>query len=358
MIGGISSLVISAALSAPPAAPVASASAAAAGMGRPPSRQAAPKMTAARPIMEPTERSMPPVIITGVVASASRPSSTESRAISKKLAAVKKLGARTANTAASTARAAASTHSPFGKAASRHDLCTLSGADACIFLRTGAQPVEGYGGEDNGALERVLPPGTDAEEGEGGTDHAEQDDAEQGAGNGAASAIDGCAADDDRGDDLQLEADARVGGDLAEPDGIEECRAAGEGAGDCEDGKDHAAGRDAGKAGGFRIGAGGINGASGSEPREAPPGEAEERRRGGDGDGLAGGLRQAEPLEAGRQVFDPRALRQPAQAVAEGDHGGERDDDRGDAQPGREHTVDRAHQRAGKARGGAGEDDW
>src|SRR5579883_1001512 len=343
MIGGISSLVMSAALSAPPAAPVASARAAAAGMGRPPSRQAAPKMTAARPIMEPTERSMPPVIITGVVASASRPSSTESRTISKKLAAVKKLGARTANTAASRARAAASTHSPFGKAVSRHDLCTLSGADACIFLRTGAQPVEGYGSEDDGALERVLPPGADAEEG---------------AGDGAAPAVDGCAANNDSGDDLQLEADARVGRDLAEADGIEKCGATGERAGNGEDGKDHAAGRDAGKAVGFRIGAGGIDSASGGESGEGPPGDTEERRRGGDGDGLAGGLREAEPLEAGRQVFDPRALRQPAQAVAEGDHGGERDDDRGDAQPGGEHAVGRAHQRAGKARGGAGEDDW
>src|SRR5579885_965798 len=99
--------------------------------------------------------------------------------------------------------AAASTHSPFGKAVSRHDLCTLSGADACIFLRTGAQPVEGYGTEDDGALERVLPPGADAEEGESGPDHAEQDDAEQGAGDGAAPAVDGCAANNDSGDDLQ-----------------------------------------------------------------------------------------------------------------------------------------------------------
>ena len=73
--------------------------------GSPPSRHAAPKTTAASPIIEPTERSMPPVIITGVSASASSPSSTLSRTTSKKLAVVKKLGASAEKAAISSASA-------------------------------------------------------------------------------------------------------------------------------------------------------------------------------------------------------------------------------------------------------------
>ena len=67
------------------AARAASAISAAAAMGSRQSRHAAPNTTAASPIIEPTERSMPPVIMIGVSASASSPSSTLSRTTSKKL---------------------------------------------------------------------------------------------------------------------------------------------------------------------------------------------------------------------------------------------------------------------------------
>ncbi len=69
----------------------------------PPSRQSLPKTTAERPISEPTDRSMPPVVITGVKATASRPISTLRRSTSNALASEKKLVPITAKTAISSA---------------------------------------------------------------------------------------------------------------------------------------------------------------------------------------------------------------------------------------------------------------
>ena len=96
-------------------------------MGNPQSRQAAPKTTAASPIIEPTDKSIPPVIMTGVSASASSPSSTLSRMTSKKLPQEKKFSPSTAKAAISTARAASSTHSLLGNQRSRQCLCSISG---------------------------------------------------------------------------------------------------------------------------------------------------------------------------------------------------------------------------------------
>ena len=89
----------------PPArAPEHRASAAAATpIGSPPSRQSLPKTTAERPINEPTDRSIPPLVITGVSATASRPISTLRRTTSNALATEKKLVPITANTAISSA---------------------------------------------------------------------------------------------------------------------------------------------------------------------------------------------------------------------------------------------------------------
>ena len=58
---------------------------------------------------------MPPVTMTGVSATASSPSSTLSRVISKKLPIVKKFGAMAAKSAISAARATSRIASPFGK---------------------------------------------------------------------------------------------------------------------------------------------------------------------------------------------------------------------------------------------------
>ena len=65
--------------------------------------RAVPKTTADRPISEPTERSMPPLTITGVSATASRPISTLRRDDLEGVAGVRKLVPMTAKTATSTA---------------------------------------------------------------------------------------------------------------------------------------------------------------------------------------------------------------------------------------------------------------
>ena len=74
--GGIRPRVIKSPFTLPASAPRTSVSAAAAPIGSPASRQSLPKTTAERPISEPTDRSMPPLVITGVSATASRPIST------------------------------------------------------------------------------------------------------------------------------------------------------------------------------------------------------------------------------------------------------------------------------------------
>jgi len=68
------------------------------------SRQSFPKHTAHSPSSEPTDRSIPPVRITGVITSASRPISTENLMISRALACVAKFVPVRAKTRHSRAR--------------------------------------------------------------------------------------------------------------------------------------------------------------------------------------------------------------------------------------------------------------
>ena len=103
------SRVTSSAFSPPAHAPIAMAHSAASQIGRPASRQSLPKTTAARPMSELTERSIPPVAMTGVSATASSPSSTLSRSTSKKLSALAKRVPMPEKIATSTASRIAST---------------------------------------------------------------------------------------------------------------------------------------------------------------------------------------------------------------------------------------------------------
>jgi hypothetical protein len=66
-------------LIAPASAPVRSATAIAASSGRPRFCQAEPRTIAHRPMIEPTERSIPPVMMMKVIGSATRPTSAISR---------------------------------------------------------------------------------------------------------------------------------------------------------------------------------------------------------------------------------------------------------------------------------------
>src|SRR5215475_9135253 len=204
--GGISRRVISAAFNAPPRHPVRSARSAAIGMGNPASRHAAPNTIAASAIMEPTERSMPPVMMIGVMASDSRPSSTLRRTISKKFSAVKKFSPMALKMAISRSSTRASAHSPLGNQRSRNGLRSMSGNEICIASPGCTKGVHGDGGENDAAFDGALPIGAESEEGECRADKAEQDDAEDGAKNGSASTGDGDASDYDGRDDLQFKA--------------------------------------------------------------------------------------------------------------------------------------------------------
>ena len=91
-------------------------------------------------------------------------------------------------------------------------------------------------------------------------------------------------------------------------------------------------GVEAGEPRGLRVRAGGVDRAAGREmpqrPRRTPTSSTAAMRDRDDG---IGRLRQAEPLEARRQILHPRALGRPAQPVAQRHHRRQRDDDRRDA---------------------------
>src|SRR5437868_4195092 len=188
MSGGKPSRVIITALSAPPAVPNSSVSTTASGSGTWASRQSAPSTTAASPIIEPTDRSMPPVMMTGVSASASSPTSTPSRATSNALAAPRKLRPVTPKIAHSTSTTASSAHSPFGNSRSRSGGAPPPGSasggagatdEADMVLQSRDDGVGDERREDDGALHALLPERADADVGERRADRAQQHDAQE-----------------------------------------------------------------------------------------------------------------------------------------------------------------------------------
>src|ERR1019366_2687778 len=209
--GGRFSFVISTAFSDPARHPNSSAAPAPPPTGQPPSRHSTPNTTAASPMMEPTDKSIPPVIIIGVSASASKPSSTLRRTTSKKFDQVKKFSPMAANMASSTASASASTHSPLGNQTSRHGLCWLS-----MFPRADADRVQRNRRQNDGALHCPLPIRAESQEGQRRADHAQQQHSQQRSGHGAAPANNGHAADYHGGDHFQFQPDPGVARDLQE----------------------------------------------------------------------------------------------------------------------------------------------
>ena len=232
MSGGMPSRAMSSAFSAPPAPRrPAGATAAAAGIGSPQSRHAAPNTTAASPIIAPTDRSMPPVMMTGVSAMASRPSSTLRRVISKKLPTVAKFGATRARRARSRRPAPTSRiDSPLRNRASRRrhaarrDRLRPRRARAAdrrsASIATAARMMAPWIARSQYALtprnvsagpiapSRTTPSTVPAMR--------------------AAPAGDRGAADDDGGDDLHLEAEAGVARNLVEADRVEQRGEAGQ----------------------------------------------------------------------------------------------------------------------------------
>src|SRR5690242_2386965 len=154
--GGIRRRVTSNPFRPPAAAPSATATAAAAPMGSPPSRQHLPRTTAVRPIRDPTDRSIPPETITGVSATASRPISTLSRRTSKPFATERKLVPTAAKATTSAARIAASTARPPPGPQRRPDNASRASDDAT----SPPSPLERIGGDrqqDRQPLDRLLP---------------------------------------------------------------------------------------------------------------------------------------------------------------------------------------------------------
>src|SRR5262245_37843715 len=355
MIGGISNPVISNPLSAPPASPRAIATAAATTTGSPPSRHAAPKTTAASPIIDPTERSMPPVIMTGVSANASNPNSTLRRITSKKFAAEKKFSPRAENTATSSASATSSTHSPLGNHRSRQGLRSLAGKSSSSLGNAVAQAVDCDCGENDPALDRALPVGADGQEGEGWTGHSQQHHSEQRAQHGSLPAGHRRASHDDRGNYLHLHAESSVARHLVEAHGIEQCRRANQRTGQSEDAEHDARRVDPRQAGGRGIRAGGINRPTGREISQSPCRRSRQYGRRHHGESLAEALRLPEPLKASRQVLHPGAFGDPTQPVAQRDHGSERDHDRGNPRIRYQRAVQCTEQRTRKTRDKSGE---
>ena len=113
--GGNRNFVIIKALSVPPNTPTTKVKTIASGSGKCASRHNAPITTAESPIIEPTDKSIPPVIIIGVITSASKPISTAKRVISNAFPAVRKLFPITLNKTISTSKTTSKTHSLFGK---------------------------------------------------------------------------------------------------------------------------------------------------------------------------------------------------------------------------------------------------
>src|SRR5580698_7534300 len=160
MSGGMLKRAIRTAFNMPPTQPTSSAAKTAAAMLKCPSRQVTPNTTAASPIMEPTERSMPAVTRMGVKAMAKSPTSTLVRMTSKKFPRVKKFGAMAENTAISAARA----HS------------RMNSLRLCMLWLSKC----GYsdGRQNDGALNGLLPVSAQPQERERGADGTQQDHAE------------------------------------------------------------------------------------------------------------------------------------------------------------------------------------
>src|SRR5580704_1332776 len=152
---------------------------------------------------------MPPVMMTQVRASASKPSSTARRTISPALAPVRKLCAVAPNSAISERITHASTHSWLGKNRSSHGSLVDSSGEDAMFLRS-RPSIGNHADENNGALRCLFPIRIHAQKSERGADHAKQRDTEQSARQGAASAGNRRSTHHHRGDHFHLQTDARV----------------------------------------------------------------------------------------------------------------------------------------------------
>src|SRR5580704_5702827 len=332
--GGTLVRTINSAFRNPPAQPISRAATPAQGNEKCASCHNAPNATAAKPIIEPTERLMPPVIMTGVSAMAIKPSSTLNRITSKKLAAEKKFGATTENTTISASRAANSNHSPLGKTRSRHFLCSNCWSkECCTFYRTcfpALRPhsINHNSGQDDPALDGLLPIRVGAQECQGRPNRTHQYYAENRSQDAARASRDRSAAHYNGRDHLDLQTKAGIARNLVKPDGIQRRGEPRQRPQDCEHGKLNTRSRHARQPSRLLVGARRIDGAARWNAAKNP----------GHGRDQANGdqqhhhgircLRQTQPLKIGRKIIDPGALSRPAEPVTKRHHRRESDHDR------------------------------
>ena len=107
--GGTPTRVMNQPLTAPASAPVASVTTIASSSGSPRFCQATPRMIAHSPMIEPTERSMPPVMMMKVIGRATSPTSAISRPWLSRLPVVRNRSVWVASPSSATTRMTAST---------------------------------------------------------------------------------------------------------------------------------------------------------------------------------------------------------------------------------------------------------
>src|SRR5262245_28281465 len=264
--GGRRSRAIRTAFKPPPAHPNKSAVHAAKGTGRFQSRYIAPKTTAARPIIDPTDKSIPPVMITGVNAIASRPSSTLNRSTSKKLLAVRKFSAIAENIATSQKSAPIRIHRPAGRKRRLNCLCAAS----CNKMKMTTSGIDDDRRQNDPSLKGSFPISAHAQKGQRRTDSSQQDHAKNGACNGSDSSGYCCPSDNNSGDDLHFETQSCITRNLIKPYGIENCSEPRECARQDKNGKNDQRRINAGQPCTFRIRSSRVNRAAGAHIARAP----------------------------------------------------------------------------------------
>src|SRR5438093_1426181 len=159
MSGGRPRPVMSAALHPPATAPIKSVHRPATLRDSPASRQSLPKTIAHSPSSDPTERSMPPVRMMGVMTSASRPISTEWRRMSHVLSKVPKRGP----TELKQNHSRTTTRNRVASCRRKADFQSPGSAAARIQFSPAAQAVRDDGEQDDGSLDGLLPVRLDAQ---------------------------------------------------------------------------------------------------------------------------------------------------------------------------------------------------
>src|SRR6185295_7792315 len=207
--GGMRSPVINAAFSNPARPPAASVRSAAIPTGIPASRNILPNSTAERAMRDPTERSMPPVTMTGVIASASNPTSTLTRIRLKAFPGDRKFFPITQKTAISRARSNPRIRSCDATIRSQgpRSVCCKAGANIPSLpqiKRIGCNRDKNYR-----TLDGLFPRCLDIQKHERRADHSQQNEADKGSDQGPPAPRDRGSADDDCRDRLECKALAR-----------------------------------------------------------------------------------------------------------------------------------------------------